>query len=40
MPHVIIKMFPGQSEREKQELARKVLRDVMETLTIAKIPYL
>jgi 4-oxalocrotonate tautomerase len=32
MPHIVVKMFPGRSEREKKELARKILNDVIETL--------
>jgi 4-oxalocrotonate tautomerase len=32
MPHVIVKMFPGKTEREKQELADRILKDVMEIM--------
>jgi 4-oxalocrotonate tautomerase len=32
MPHVIVKMWPGQSEAQKKRLAEKIARDVMETL--------
>lgn len=32
MPHVIVKLWPGQSEQQKQRLAEKITRDVMEVL--------
>ncbi len=32
MPHVIVKLWPGKSEKQKQELADKITRAVMETL--------
>ena len=32
MPHVIVKMWPGQSEAQKKRLAEKIARDVTETL--------
>jgi 4-oxalocrotonate tautomerase len=32
MPHVIVKLWPGKSERQKTELAEKITRDVMEVL--------
>jgi 4-oxalocrotonate tautomerase len=32
MPHVIVKMWPGKSEREKKKLAEEVTKAVMATL--------
>jgi 4-oxalocrotonate tautomerase len=32
MPHVIVKMWPGKSERQKQRLADAVAKDVMDIL--------
>ena len=32
MPHVIVKMWPGQSEAKKKRLAAKIAQDVMEVL--------
>lgn len=32
MPHVIVKLWPGQSERQKQQLAERITQDVMEVL--------
>ena len=32
MPHVIVKLWPGKSERQKQRLADAIVRDVMEIL--------
>jgi 4-oxalocrotonate tautomerase len=32
MPHVIVKLWPGKSERQKQRLADAIARDVMEIL--------
>lgn len=32
MPHVIVKLWPGKSERQKQELADKITRAIMDTL--------
>ena len=29
MPHVIVKLWPGKSERQKQELADAITKDVM-----------
>jgi 4-oxalocrotonate tautomerase len=34
MPHVIVKMWPGRSERAKELLAEAITRDVM---TFAKV---
>jgi 4-oxalocrotonate tautomerase len=33
MPHVVVKLWPGNSEQQKQRLAEKIARDVMEVLT-------
>lgn len=32
MPHVIVKLWPGKSEKQKQQLADAITRDVMKTL--------
>lgn len=32
MPHVIVKLWPGKSEQQKQRLADAVAKDVMEIL--------
>ena len=32
MPHVIVKLWPGKSERQKQRLAEAITRDVMSVL--------
>jgi 4-oxalocrotonate tautomerase len=32
MPHVIVKLWPGRSERQKKELAERITRVVMEVL--------
>ena len=32
MPHVIVKLWPGESESQKQELAKRITKDVMEVL--------
>lgn len=32
MPHVIVKLWPGKSEQQKQRLADKIAKDVMEVL--------
>jgi 4-oxalocrotonate tautomerase len=32
MPHVIVKLWPGKSEQQKQRLADAITRDVMEIL--------
>ena len=32
MPHVIVKLWPGKSENQKQELAERIARDVMDVL--------
>ena len=32
MPHVIVKLWPGESERQKQDLADKIAQAVMEIL--------
>jgi 4-oxalocrotonate tautomerase len=33
MPHVIVKLWPGKSEQQKNSLADKIARDVMDVLT-------
>jgi len=32
MPHVMVKLWPGKSERQKIRLAEEITRSVMETL--------
>lgn len=32
MPHVIVKIWPGKTEEQKQELADAIARDVTQTL--------
>jgi len=32
MPHVIVKLWPGKSEQQKQKLAERITRNVMEVL--------
>ena len=32
MPHVIVKLWPGKSERQKTRLAGKITKDVMDVL--------
>ena len=32
MPHVIVKLWPGKSEKQKARLAEAITRDVMEVL--------
>ena len=32
MPHVIVKLWPGKSERQKKQLAEAIAKDVMEIL--------
>ena len=32
MPHVIVKMWPGKSEKQKKELADRIAKDVMDIL--------
>ena len=32
MPHVIVKLWPGKSERQKTRLAEEIVKDVMSVL--------
>ena len=32
MPHVIVKLWPGKSEQQKQRLADRITRDVIDAL--------
>lgn len=32
MPHVIVRLWPGKSEQQKERLAEKIAKDVMEVL--------
>jgi len=36
MPHVIVKLWPGKSEAQKQRLAEKIAQDVMQVLDYGK----
>ena len=32
MPHVIVKLWPGKSEKQKKKLAERIAKDVMDVL--------
>jgi 4-oxalocrotonate tautomerase len=32
MPHVIVKLWPGKSEKQKRDLAERITKDVMDVL--------
>jgi 4-oxalocrotonate tautomerase len=32
MPHVIVKLWPGKTEQQKQQLAERITKDVMDVL--------
>jgi 4-oxalocrotonate tautomerase len=32
MPHVVVKLWPGKSEMQKERLAEKIAKDVMDVL--------
>jgi len=32
MPHVIVKLWPGPTERQKQDLAKAIVEDLVDTL--------
>jgi hypothetical protein len=32
MPHVVVKLWPGKSEQQKERLAEKIAKDVMDSL--------
>ncbi len=32
MPHVIVKLWPGKTEKQKAELAKRLAKDVMDVL--------
>ena len=36
MPHVIVKLWPGKTEEQKQQLADQITRDVMEVFHYGK----
>ena len=36
MPHVIVKLWPGPSERQKARLAEAITRDVMDILDLGE----
>ena len=33
MPHVIVKLWPGKSEQQKEQLAEKIVKDVVDVLS-------
>ena len=32
MPHVIVKLWPGKTEKQKKQLAERITKDVMDVL--------
>lgn len=34
MPHIVVKLWPGRSEEQKQQLADRIVQTVMETLNM------
>lgn len=36
MPHVTVKLYPGKSEQQKQQLAERIVKDVMDALGSAE----
>ena len=32
MPHVIVKLYPGRSEKQKSRLAERIVADIVSTL--------
>ncbi len=36
MPHVIVKLWPGRTEYQKNELAIRIKKDIIETLNAAE----
>ena len=34
MPHIIVKLWPGRTEEQKQELTRKIVDAVVETANV------
>ena len=36
MPHVIVKLWPGKSEQQKERLAEKIAHDVMDVLNYSE----
>lgn len=32
MPHIVVKLWPGKSEQQKERLAEKLAKDVMDVL--------
>ena len=36
MPHIVVKLWPGKSENQKQRLADAITKDVMEILNLFK----
>ena len=38
MPHVIVKLWPGKSEQQKERLAEKIAKDVMDVFNYGEEP--
>jgi 4-oxalocrotonate tautomerase len=36
MPHIIVKLWPGESDQQKQKLAEEITKDVMRVLNHAE----
>ncbi|MBI3911369.1 MAG: 4-oxalocrotonate tautomerase family protein [Armatimonadetes bacterium] len=36
MPYINVKMYPGRTEEQKRELARRIVQDVMEVCGISQ----
>ena len=32
MPHIVVKLFPGKSEEQKEQLAKEIVKDFVELL--------
>jgi 4-oxalocrotonate tautomerase len=36
MPHIAVKLAPGRSEEQKQELTRRIVQDVVDVLHVSE----
>ena len=36
MPHIIVKMWPGKSEKQKKRLAEQIVKDVMDAFDLGE----
>ncbi len=36
MPHIVVKIYTGRPEEQKQQLTQAIIRDVCETLDVAE----